>query len=204
MQASIDEVGRNSEDAIHKALKKIGLSREKVMVEVLSDMKGYNTSLARVRVIPLGQPPDPLNAGPILEELLEKMGFSADIAQTLHDNEITLTLNSEMSGLIIGKNGITIDALQHILNRILTKRYQGKWKAVVDIEGYRHRRASYLINLARRSAETAKETREAVELPPLNPHDRRIIHLELESDRDVRTASQGEGFLKVIRITPLD
>jgi len=201
MQASLDEVGYNPDDAIDKALKKIGLSRDKVMVQVLPDIEGYNSSLARVRITPLGEPPEPLQVGPILEELLHKMGFEATISLSLQDDEVNLVIDSEMSGLIIGKNGATIDALQHIINRIVNRTLRNKSRIIIDIKGYRQKKESYLIALARKSAQIVNETGKPVDLEPLNPHDRRIIHLELQSDPDIQTSSLGEGFLKSIRIS---
>lgn len=203
MRPSIEEVGRNSEEAIQSALEKINLSREKVLVEILSDIKGFNTTLSRVKITPLGEAPEPLQASLILGDILSRMGFTADISLMLHDNEVSMALSSEFSGLLIGKNGMTIDAIQHIVNRILNKKYNGKWKAVIDIEGYRRRKETFLVNLARKTAQEVKETGESIELEPLNPHDRRIIHIQLKHDPLVSTESLGDGFLKSIMVFPI-
>jgi spoIIIJ-associated protein len=107
------------------------------------------------------------------------------------------------SGLIIGKHGQTLDALQYIMNKIAAHRYrEPREKVVLDTENYRGRRVEALENMALRMREKARKSRKPVTIGPLNPQDRRIIHITLSGDEDVRTESKGEGFYKKLAIIP--
>ena len=202
MRPSLEEIGQNTEEAIEKALRKLGLSRDRVLVEILGQSYDRDRS-ARVKITPLGDIPEPLQASQIVTDILDKMMMPAEISLELDaDNNILLILQSEFSGLLIGKNGTTIDSLQHLVNRILNKNSAHKWKITLDIEGYRQRKKDFLVAIARKTAKQVKETGKAVEIEPFPPHDRRIIHMELQSDPQVQTESIGDGYLKNIVISP--
>lgn len=202
MRPSIEESGPTSEAAIEKALDKLKLPRDRVIVEILSQYHNQPRETARVKITPLGETPVPLHASTILHEILDRMGIGADISLEIEDKTIYLDIHSEYSGLIIGKKGTTIDALQHVTNRIFGQAYHGNWKVVIDIQGYRDRKENELIRTARQFADEAKGKGEPVETPPFSPQDRRIIHMALQEDPKVTTESQGNSFMKSIVVSP--
>ncbi len=138
-----------------------------------------------------------------LDEIIALMGFKASVEGEQREDKILLEIKGDGSGLIIGKHGQTLDALQYIMNKIAVHRYRDfKEKVVLDTENYRGRRVAALENMALRMREKVKKSRRAVTIGPLNPQDRRVIHVALSGDEDVRTESEGEGFYKKMVIAP--
>jgi spoIIIJ-associated protein len=136
-----------------------------------------------------------------LNEIIERMGFKAYVEAQQEEGRILLEIKGDGSGLIIGKHGQTLDALQYIVNKIAAHRYKElREKVVLDTENYRGRRVAALENMALRMREKVKKSRKAVIIGPLNPQDRRIIHMALSGDEDVRTESKGDGFYKKLVI----
>ena len=104
--------------------------------------------------------------------------------------------------LILDQKGKTLDSLQYIVNKLLhTDGKVGK-RVVIDSRGFRKNREAALFEMAKRSSEKVKESGKKYELKPLNPYERRIIHLALKDDRKVATYSKGSGFMKKITIVP--
>jgi len=138
-----------------------------------------------------------------LTEIIELIGINAHVEAQRREGEIFFEIKGDGSGLIIGKHGQTLDALQYIMNKIAANRYRElKEKVILDTENYRGRRVEALNNMALRMGEKVKKLKKAVTIGPLNPQDRRIIHITLSGDESVRTESEGEGFYKKLVITP--
>lgn len=138
-----------------------------------------------------------------LNEIIERMGFKAHVEAQQEEGQILLEIKGDGSGLIIGKHGQTLDALQYIMNKLAAHRYKElKERVVLDTENYRGRRVAALENMALRMREKVKKSRKAVTIGPLNPQDRRVIHMALSEDEDVRTESKGDGFYKKLVIAP--
>ncbi len=141
-------------------------------------------------------------ASEILQEILRRMQAEPAVALEQHANELVLTLTGKDSGALIGRNGQTLDALEYVLNRIITRSDEADTHLVLDAEGYRERRRKNLENLALRLGERAKRRKRPVALSPLSPRDRRVIHLALENDPLVSTKSIGRGYFRRLYIVP--
>lgn len=137
-----------------------------------------------------------------LKELLERMGFSLQVEISEVDEKVLLDIVGEDCGSLIGKKGQTLDALQFLLGRILSKQDRLQKPVVVDSGGYRKRRADALGDLALRLGEKAIRTGKIVAVNPMSAHDRRIIHLTLKEIPGVTTRSEGEGFSRRLLIVP--
>jgi spoIIIJ-associated protein len=137
-----------------------------------------------------------------LEKIVAGIASSAHIEGRVDAETIYLTIKGDGSGLLIGRHGQTLDALQYLVGRIVGKQLGDRRMVVVDTEQYRERRRESLERLARHMAEKAKATGKAVNLQPMNASDRRIVHLTLKQDRSIETRSEGEGGMKTIRISP--
>jgi spoIIIJ-associated protein len=122
---------------------------------------------------------------------------------TQADGTILLSLSASDSGMIIGRRGQTLDAMEHLVSRIVfcDDRERGL-RIALDVEGYRQRREESLRQLAHRLAGKAKESGAVVTLNPMSARDRRIVHLALQADPDVTTVSQGEGSYRRLLIMP--
>ncbi len=141
-------------------------------------------------------------ASRLLQEILTQMGMQTDVSSTVHDSEVVLNFEDVTDGLLIGRKGQTLDALEYLVNRIIARNDDNETHLLLDAAGYRDRRRQNLESLAMRLGERAKRRRRPVTLSPLNPRDRRIIHLVLEDDPLVTTKSLGRGYLRRLSIVP--
>lgn len=141
-------------------------------------------------------------AGEVLKEILRLMDMEAAITLEQRPNELVLILAGKDGGALIGRNGQTLDALEYVLNRIITRSEESETHIALDAEGYRERRRKNLENLALRLGERAKRRKKPVALSPLSPRDRRVIHLTLEGDPLVTTKSMGRGYFRRLYIVP--
>ena len=138
----------------------------------------------------------------VLERIVGGISVSAKVEGRVEGGTIYLNIKGDGSGLLIGRHGQTLDAIQYIVGRIVGKQLGEKRMVVVDTERYRERRKENLEQLAQRMGEKAKSTRRPVSLQPMSASDRRIVHLALKNDREIETRSEGEGGLKNIKIIP--
>jgi len=137
-----------------------------------------------------------------LDGILRLMGIDFPVHVEETSESIILKIKGDGSGLLIGKGGQTLDALQYIVNKASNKNGKGRKRIILDTEDYRKRRESTLIALAEKLGEKVKKTKKPVTVNPMNAHDRRIIHLALQDDRQLTTKSRGEGAFRKIIILP--
>jgi spoIIIJ-associated protein len=117
---------------------------------------------------------------------------------------VRIELQGPDAGRIIGRHGATLQALQYLVARIVGHRVSRHVRVKVDVEGYRVRRENVLRSLAQRAADRAVRERRTIELDPMNAEERRVVHLALADDGDVRTESVGEGEDRRVCIVPVD
>jgi spoIIIJ-associated protein len=138
----------------------------------------------------------------VLLDLLDLLGMDTDVEIQHRDGNLVLSVIGEDLGLLIGRRGETLTALQFMLNLILAKRLK-KWaRVVVDVEGYRARREETLSGLAERVAQRVHETGQPIALEAMPAGERRIIHMALAEHPNVSTGSIGEGDHRKVVITP--
>ncbi len=109
-----------------------------------------------------------------------------------YDGTVTFRLHGDDMGILIGKHGQTLDSLQYLTNLVANKNSSDRVRIVIDVEDYRDRRVETLNRLAYRLADRVKRSGQRVALEPMNPHERKIIHMALQGDRKVTTLSEGE------------
>lgn len=143
-----------------------------------------------------------IRAKRILEEILTRMNLDFPVTVEETPEAVTLSIKGAGNGLLIGKKGQTLDAIQYIVNRISNKHGKDRKRIIVDTEDYRKRRGETLVTLAEKLGQKVKETNKPVTISNLNAHDRRIIHLALQTDKLLVTKSRGEGTLRKIIILP--
>ncbi|TAK71478.1 MAG: protein jag [Dehalococcoidia bacterium] len=149
-------------------------------------------------------------AAQMLDHLLALMGIEADVSirdpETPGDGlgmaKAVLDVEGDDLGILIGRRGETLSSLQYLVNLMVSRQLQQHLSFTIDVEGYRRRRERQLTTLAHRMAEQVKRTRRPVTLEPMPPNERRIIHLALAEDRQVETASTGEGDARKVAINP--
>ena len=128
-----------------------------------------------------------------LKDVLKTMGMEVEITSCIdEEGALSINMDGENMGILIGKRGQTLDSLQYLTNRVANKMQDGYVRVKLDTENYRQRRKETLENLAKNIAHKVKRTKKAVSLEPMNPYERRIIHTALQADRYFSTHSEGE------------
>ena len=136
-----------------------------------------------------------------VEDLIGKMDYPGTAYICYRNaNKIRVMIESEHSGILIGKKGKNLDAIQLLVNVYAGKLMEEPPRIIIDVEKYRERRESNLVKLALRTAEQVRRTKRSKLLEPMNPFERRIIHTALNDMEDIATKSDGEGLLKQVRV----
>lgn len=135
-------------------------------------------------------------------ELLSKMGFDAEVEGKVEDNEIKLDVSGARMGLLIGKRGDTLDAVQYLTSLYINREKHGYIKVSIDTENYRAKREETLINLAHGLERRVMREGRSVTLEPMSPNERRIIHSALQGRKHVQTYSVGEEPNRKIVVAP--
>lgn len=160
-----------------------------------------NPSLYRVFAIKDKTSEEVLIKGAIIS-VTEKMGYPVEInvIEKTEDGKTYVRISSDQAGYVIGKRGKTLEAIQLIVNLIIQQFSGDAPKILLDIENYRDRRAKYLTDIAQKLADAVRRTKKSRLLEPLNPYERRIVHMALQEDLEVETESEGTGVYKRVRI----
>jgi len=137
-----------------------------------------------------------------LVDVLKTMGMEVKLTSSIdEDGSLSIDMEGENMGILIGKRGQTLDSLQYLTNRVANKMQEGYVRVKLDTENYRQRRKETLENLAKNIAHKVKRTKKSVSLEPMNPYERRIIHSALQSDKYVSTHSEGEEPYRRVVVT---
>ena len=137
-----------------------------------------------------------------LYDVLKTMNMEVKITSEIdEDGSLSINMEGDDMGILIGKRGQTLDSLQYLTNRVANKMQDGYVRVKLDTENYRHRRKETLENLAKIIAHKVKRTKKAVSLEPMNPYERRIIHSALQGDKFVSTLSEGEEPYRRVVVT---
>jgi len=182
----------------------------KINIEVLDEGKsgifGFGISRpAKIRVYYQQQN----DVGEKAKEIIEKIMSLMDVNATVKDfkeseNKVYVELESLNSGLIIGKKGKTLEALQFMINLLVNKVTSSEKKIILDIESYRAKRERALRKLSKEIALKVARTGKPWTLEPMNPFERRLIHLTLQNDSKVTTKSEGQGIYRKVKIMPIE
>ena len=137
-----------------------------------------------------------------VQDTLKAMNMEVEIVSSIdEDGALCVDMKGEHMGILIGKRGQTLDALQYLANRVANKHQEGYVRVKLDTENYRKRREETLKHLAKNIAHKVKRSRRPVALEPMNPYERRIIHSALQSDPYVTTHSEGEEPYRKVVVT---
>ncbi|MDY7033759.1 MAG: RNA-binding cell elongation regulator Jag/EloR [Thermodesulfobacteriota bacterium] len=204
----IETEGKTVEEAIDKACEELNLPEEKLNIEIVSESSSGLFGLMGIKKAKIkasikeDQEDNKLDfAKKTLEEILVRLKTDATVDAKEFDDRIHLNINGDGSGLLIGRRGQTLDALQHIVDKIVNRFSDDRRRIIIDTERYRERRIESLENLALRIGEQVKKLGKPVSITPLNAHDRRIIHMTLQNDNQLTTRSKGDGHLRRIVVS---
>lgn len=138
-----------------------------------------------------------------IQDLMRLLGIEAGVEEYEGDEgEIILDIVGDELGILIGRHGRTLDALQILVSAITNRRLDQRYPLVVDVSGYRHRRRLKLEDIARRAADRAARQHRSVQLRPMTSFERRVVHVVLRDDRRVRTESEGDEPRRMVVVHP--
>lgn len=200
----ITVVAKTVELAVEDALEQLNVGRDRAQVQVIvAPSKGFlglGAKDAHVEVSVIENPAG--DAERFLRELFVNMGFSIKITIEPKDREVLINLSGDRVGMLIGKHGQTLDALQHLTNAVGNKYTDSPVRFMVDAENYRQRRIDSMIKNAIKQAEKAISLKREVRLEPMSSHERKLIHTALQDRTDVKTESRGTDPDRAVVIIP--
>ncbi|HAA6527498.1 TPA_asm: protein jag [Listeria monocytogenes] len=197
--------GSNVEEAIQNALATLETTRDKVEVEVLDEGKkgifGIGSRLAMVKVI---EKEDGIQVAiDYLLDVATKMGAAITIDVEEVGKDVKLQIKGDSLGMLIGKHGQTLNALQYLTQLIANKTTSQYKNIIVNVGDYRERRHETLVILANKMADKALKTKRAVHLEPMPSFERKIIHAILSENEQIETHSEGRDPYRYIVIKPV-
>ena len=201
----IEFKGKTVDDAITEATIQFGVTSDDLIYEVIekgsTGFLGINKKLAVIRAKKKDTLEDIVQE--FLENLFKVMEVETvvDIKYNDEDKTMDINLTGPEMGVLIGKRGQTLDALQKIAQSVVNKHSEEFIRVKLDTENYRARRKDTLENLAKNIAYKVKRTKRSVSLEPMNPYERRIIHSALQNDKYVTTHSEGEEPFRRVVVT---
>jgi spoIIIJ-associated protein len=210
---SVETTGETVGEAKWAALRELerlrpGLDRDAVRFQVVSEgergLLGVGFEPARVvatvdggdlterAAAPADESEDAARLRELVERIAREIGVQCSLELEESEDELRVVCDGPDLGLLIGRHGQTIDAIQYLANAILFRgRYEDRKQVIVDAAGYRGRRQATLDALAVRMAEQVAATGQRVELEPMTAVERKIVHEKLKDDPEVETASEG-------------
>ncbi len=207
-QTEIIVEGNDLEDALTAASGQLDVDRNGLEYRVIDSDIGGILGLFKKKKITIkawrrdiGRSPQ--DADRFLQEILSRMGINARITTKETADGLILTIDGDRDGLVIGRRGQTLDALQYIVNRYMQRDQTRKVRVILDCEGYRRKREQAIVRMAQSIAKKAKRSGKPVAAQPMDSSERRLFHLALKSDRELRTESHGEGDKRKVVVYPV-
>lgn len=198
---TIEKQAKTVDEAIKLALEELNANREDVEIEILEEgnkgILGFLSKAARVRVTLKEKAVD--KAKKFVEDIVKLFDLESKVTAEESNNQVKINLEGKDVGILIGRRGNTLDALQYLTTLVTNKNENKFTRIIIDAENYRQRREESLRRLAKNMARKVKERRKNIVLEPMTPGDRRIIHTELQHDSAVTTKSIGdEPYRKIV------
>ena len=192
---TLEMTGKTVDDALEAALKKLNAEKDDVDVEIIDEgskgFLGIGNKDAKIKVTLRNNPC--LVAISFLKGMFETWGEDVEVTCEIKDDVLCVELKGENMGLIIGKRGETLDAIQHLTSLSVNAGNDDFIKVSVDTENYREKRNQTLAELSKKLAVRVAKTRKNMTLEPMNSYERRIIHATLQDDKYVTTYSVGQS-----------
>jgi spoIIIJ-associated protein len=198
-----EKEAKSVDEAKALALQELGIDENEAEIEVIDEgtkgFLGIGSKGARVKAT--AKDGNAAVAKHFLNDIFGAMGLDVAVSASSGDESLDVFMEGSRMGLVIGKHGDTLDALQYLTSLVVNKGEEDYIRVTIDTENYRGKREETLIKLAKRMAGVVSRTRKSVTLEPMNPNERRIIHSALQEYRNVTTYSTGKDPNRCIVIT---
>ena len=200
----VEVTAKSVEEAVVIALAQLGVSRDRAEVVVkVAPSRGFLGFGSRDAQIEVTVIEDPIgDAERFLREMFITMHMAVKVSREVSGRDVLFDLSGDRVGLLIGKHGQTLDAIEYLVNAIGNKHADKRLHFTIDAEGYRDRRKQALEYKAVKMAEKAIAQGREIRLEPMSAHERKIIHVTLQGRSDVHTESRGEDPERAIVIIP--
>jgi spoIIIJ-associated protein len=210
---SIETEAKTVQEAIKIACDQLKTTEENLKIEIIENQSSklfsiFSSKKAKIKATLLNTN-NKLNLNgsleklkDILEKIVKEIDSNAYVKVNTDEEEPVLNIIGDGGGIFIGKKGMTLTALQFLLNKIRLNKLNDLPHVTVDSESYRSRHKNSIISLSKRLSGKAKKRNAPVSTNPLNSSDRRIVHMEMKKDPELTTWSKGEGNLKRVIIAP--
>ena len=202
--------GKTEKDAIKIACDELKLSEDQIKIELIDQGKvgffGFRNKSVKIKVFyeESAGSPYALECKKYIEGLLNTINIPFKVAiVNEEEDKVFISISSSESGLLIGKKGKNLEAIQFIINMALNKNKKDKkdWKKIIlDIEGYWNRREEAIKKVAMKAADFVRTTKRTRLLQTMNPFEKRLVHMTLQNFNDIGTRSEGDGTYKKVRI----
>ncbi len=192
--------GKTLDAAVNNGLAELGLTLEQAEVKVLQEggfLKSFKVEVTE-------KPSQAQKIQNFLAEIITKMGVEGcSVKLTENEETVALVVEGDNANAVIGHRGEVLDALQYLCSLLLNEKSSGFKRVTIDAEGYRAKREKTLQKLALNLEQKVKRTGKPVNLEPMNPYERRIIHTALQNSKYVTTESDGQGTQRHVVISPV-
>ena len=203
-QKRIEKTAKSIDEAKELALSELGIAEEDAEIEVLDEATkgflGLGSKDARVAVTAKDE--NAVIAKTFLSGIFDAMGMEVAIKAKTGEESLNVEMSGEHMGIVIGKRGDTLDALQYLTSLVVNHESDDRVRVILDTENYREKRHEALLALAKRLADKVYKSGRKYTLEPMNPYERRIIHSSLQANENITTFSVGEEPYRKVVIAP--
>ncbi len=190
-------VSKTVEDCVNNACMELGIPTNHLLYKVVEE-KGGLFKKARIEVYT--EEDAIIYAQEYLTNTIQAMGVDITTESTVEESVIRININSKRNPVLIGKSGRTLQALNELTRLAVSNKFRHRYRILLDVGGYKEDRYSRIAYLAKRAAEEVVRTKYPVQLDPMTPDERRVVHNVLTGWKNIKTESSGEGSNRAVNI----
>ncbi len=193
---------KSVEECLESASLELGTPAERLIYKVIEEKKGLFSKKATIEVYTIDDAAE--YAKKYLVETLAALGIEATAEGSVEDDIIHVSLDSKRNPVLIGKAGRTLQALNELVRLAVSNRFRHRYRVLLDVGGYKEDKYSRIAYLAKRTANQVLKSHIDVQLDPMTPDERRVIHNTLNGMEHIKTESEGEGSNRAVSIKYVD
>lgn len=193
---------KSVEECLESASLELGTPAERLIYKVIEEKKGLFSKKATIEVYTIDDAAE--YAKKYLVETLAALGIEATAEGSVEDDIIHVSLDSKRNPVLIGKAGRTLQALNELVRLAVSNRFRHRYRVLLDVGGYKEDKYSRIAYLAKRTANQVLKSHIDVQLDPMTPDERRVIHNTLNGMEHIKTESEGEGNNRAVSIKYVD
>jgi spoIIIJ-associated protein len=194
--------GKTVEEAVSNAAIELGVSENSLVYTVKEEKKGLFKKSATISVY---EEEDAAKYGEeYLASAIRALGIEITTSSLLEEDIIKITINSERNPVLIGKGGRTLQALNELVKLAVSNKFRHRYRILLDVGGYKEDKYDRVARIAKRNAKEVQRNKISVQLEPMTPDERRIVHNTLTCWEHIKTESSGEGRERAVTIKYVD